>query len=351
MKNRIRLIVLSSALVLSSANLVKAIDTSDTYPRISAMELTLLGSSHPNDSLGDRLSRLEVKAFGKASTGDLSDRTDKLQDYVESKLKKPVVAPDPGYVSDERADKLDSTGQPSQAGSSEYAGTKYPRVTALEEAILGQNYDADGADLNKRLSRMEVKVFGQALEKNSLGDRTDALEDYAEKKLHKNILGQSEAPQNGMPGQATGGGGSNVLSKVGNALFGIPPAGTQGQQGPSFFIPGFGPFAGVRVQPKSALQQQQQLGDDDDTPKKPALSKADEDAINSTEPPPASARLITKVSWCEKRVFGMVYQDKHLTERLDFLNNALKFDPGQKGMALMDDVDKLMQAAQKIPAR
>lgn len=46
-------------------------------------------------------------------------------------------------------------------------------------------------------------------------------------------------------------------------------------------------------------------------------------------PPPADARLLTKVSWCEKHVFGVVYRDKHLTERLNILNDDLKYDPAK----------------------
>ncbi|MGZ7883005.1 hypothetical protein, partial [Acinetobacter soli] len=53
----------------------------DQYPRISAMETALLGATYPAQPLAQRLGRLEQKAFGKSDDkGDLSDRTDKLQD-------------------------------------------------------------------------------------------------------------------------------------------------------------------------------------------------------------------------------------------------------------------------------
>ncbi len=341
----------------------------DNYPRISAMETAILGKAYQSESLGDRLSRMEQKAFGKVSDkADLSDRTDALQDYVENKLHKKLLAPGPQYESAEDMNAYGYTGdgqnqqnQPpsaaapsslSSAQSAPQEQTQYPRVTALEEAILGQTHEGD--QLGDRLSRMEMKAFGHDIPKSALGDRTDALEDYAEKKLHKKILGQSSAPNdpNGADtgtSSSGGAGGGNFLTKMGGALLGIQPAGPGSSGGPSFFVPGFGGFGGVRVRPRSAVMGANQ---DPDSSQINSPAPIDDAVVNAPTPPPANARLITKVGWCEKHVFGVVYHDKHLTERLNILNDALKFDPGKKGMALMDDVDKLMKAAElKSPAQ
>ena len=72
---------------------------------------------------------------------------------------------------------------------------------------------------------------------------------------------------------------------------------------------------------------------------------ADQAIIEAATPPAPAVRLATKVGWCERRVFGQVAYDKHLTDRLNLLNNALKFDPGKTGLDLMDDIDKLIKAA------
>jgi hypothetical protein len=75
---------------------------------------------------------------------------------------------------------------------------------------------------------------------------------------------------------------------------------------------------------------------------------ADQAIIEAATPPAPAVRLATKVAWCEHKVFGQVAYDKHLTDRLNLLNGALKFDPGKKGLDLMDDIDKLIKAAAAI---
>lgn len=350
----------------------------DNYPRITAMEKIVLGSTHQQDQLTDRLSRMETKAFGKTSDkSDLSDRTDALQAYVESKSKTKLVQPGPGYdASDEQAYESMQAGQGANSnsgvnanGDSDNGGTsdnsaapttQYPRVTALEQAILGQAYEQD--QLPDRLSRMETKAFGKALTTQALGDRTDALEDYAEKKLHKKILGQSSSPSEGggAGGGAgnSGGGASSFFTKAASALLGMPigapgtPMGqggimgnNNGSGGGGYFIPGVGPFGGIRMRPRSSVQPTQDQIDQQQTMS--AAAQAEEAIIDAPTQPVAGTRLITKVGWCEKRVFGYVASDKHLPERLTLLNDALRFDPGKKGTDLMDDIDKLMNSAQK----
>jgi len=319
----------------------------DQYPRISAMETALLGATYPAQPLAQRLGRLEQKAFGKSDDkGDLSDRTDKLQDYVEKTTKKPLIAPGADYEDaqtddDQAPNQSTQPGQAQQSQSGSASQNDYPRVTALEQANLGQSYTSEA--LADRLSRMEQKAFGNAMPQMALGDRTDALEDYAEKKLHKKILGQSSPVsdydgQDGGTAGSAGGGGGSLLAKVGSALFGLPAPG-QGN-GPSFAVPGFGAFGGVRVRPRSAVISDQESQADNEK------LHQDDAIINSPDMPKSTTRLLTKVGWCEKRVFGQVYYDKHLPERLALLNDTLKFDPGKRGVDLMDDVDGMMKAAQ-----
>jgi len=330
------------------------VSSSDNYPRVAIMESSILGKTYPADALADRLARMEVKAFGKASANaDLSERSDNLQNYVESKSHQKLIQPGPGYQSADDDSAYQEAMRQAQSGqgnappdADDTPPIAYPRVTALEQAILGEVHESDS--LSDRLSRMEVKAFGNAMPKSDYGDRTDALEDYAEKKLHKKILGQSgsAADQGGADGSGGRSGGTgSFLAKMGGALLGIPSAGVPGAPNSRMVIPAFGPFGGVRVHPRTAssADDQGQSQVNDPVP-------LDDSIINSPTPPPADARLLTKVSWCEKHVFGVVYRDKHLTERLNILNDNLKYDPAKKGMALMDDVDKLMQAAQARPA-
>lgn len=365
-------LMLLASIASSSAALAQSASASDldSYPRITAMETAILGKSYTGDALPARLARMEAKAFGKsADKADLSDRTDSLQTYVETTLHKPMVVPGPGYQGPEEQGSEDDA-PPASAGASgrveitdsataphPTAGS-YPRVTALEQAILEQPYEAD--PLPDRLSRMEVKAFGKATPDLALGDRTDALEDYAEKKLHKKILGQSsttvDSAESGATSGNTGSGaGGSFLSKMGSALLGIPMNGMPASGGQSFFAPGFGPFAGVRVRPRSAVDNSSQATAQAAGQANPQASHqpsaADQAIIEASTPPAPAVRLATKVGWCEQRVFGQVAYDKHLTDRLTLLNNALKFDPGKTGLDLMDDIDKLIKAAAALPAK
>ncbi len=324
----------------------------DSYPRITAMETTILGKKF-EDSLPERLARLEIKAFGKSSDkAALSDRTDKLESYFEQTYHKQLFVPAAGYQGPDDQDSSDQTGSSGSATTSSAAlgsvdmSSSYPRVTALEQAILGKTFE--GEQLTERLTRMEVSAFTKDSSSQALGDRTDALEDYAEKKLHKKILGQTSTTKDNPESGASGGGGagngtsnasggSGLLAKMGGALLGLPGGG-------GFFAPGFGPFAGVRVRQRSAGSP----GDEQPSAPSHAPSTADEAIIEAQTPPPVSCRITTKVAWCEKRIFGQISQ-KHLPERLDQLNIALNFAPGKNSIDLMDDVDKLVKSAAQRP--
>lgn len=216
----------------------------------------------------------------------------------------------------------------------------YPRITGMERAMLNQTYQSD--PLPARLSRLEEKAFGKSAETLDLSTRTDNLQDYVEQKLHKSVL-PPQNPANSAAAQEQGqSGGGSFLAKAASALIGIPVGGAGAGQG--FFAPGFGPFGGVRVRPRSAAGQDAAPVED------PRLHQFD-DVVNSNSPPPANTRAAAKVAWCEKQVFGQVFYNKHLTERLTELNDRLNFAPGKQGSDLLDDIDKLVKSAQALPKR
>jgi hypothetical protein len=62
----------------SEAN--EPIANDNSYPAVTAMEKKLLGRDYVGESVGKRLDRLEIKAFGKTSASeDLQDRVDRLK--------------------------------------------------------------------------------------------------------------------------------------------------------------------------------------------------------------------------------------------------------------------------------
>ncbi|MDR3616008.1 MAG: hypothetical protein P4L53_20795 [Candidatus Obscuribacterales bacterium] len=87
----------------------------------------------------------------------------------------------------------------------------------------------------------------------------------------------------------------------------------------------------------------------------------DDPMVNSATPPPTGTKLITKVGWCEVQVFGHTFTDAgltaaslpathmHLSDRLQQLNQKLKFSPTKKGLGLMDNIDELVTFISKRP--
>ncbi len=317
------------ALASGSSNIV-----SDTYPHITALENAILGQTFPEQPLAERLGRMEKKAFGGASANhDLSERTDALDDYTEKQLHKNLLQ---ANMDVETTNYAESQPSPSQED--------YPHVTSLEQAILGQTFT--GQSLTDRLSRMEIKAFGSASANPDLSERTDALEIYAEKKLHKqpSTPAQSDAatvnPQ-----------GGGLLSKFGQALLGMTGVGGPGiggiGMGPGgMMAPGMGfggggmGYGGMARGRRQAAQQQQQ------TPEAPPVKHQEDPAIYQATPPDPSARLIVKVGWCEVKMFGHTFPNMHLPERLGQLNHELNLEPGKSDIQLMDDIGVMIKAVQ-----
>ena len=79
------------------------------------------------------------------------------------------------------------------------------------------------------------------------------------------------------------------------------------------------------------LQQQQQ-------PDPPAPAHPEDPAVYQPTHLILAPKLITKVGWCEVKVFGHTFPNMHLPERLGQLNHELKLEPGKSDIQLMDDI-------------
>lgn len=326
----------------------------DTYPHVTSLEKEILGSSYIGQPLSARIVRMETKAFGAPSkSDDLGERTDNLEQFAEQKLhKKPFLA-------DQVADStIEETSAPerSQGEGSTQLQSAYPHITDLENSILGQA--SPSLPLEKRLSAMEVKAFGSASKSDDLSSRTDALEKYAEKTLHKKPYGADldyETADATGAGKVPEGKGKKLLSMVGNSLLGMGGmnamngfggglgAGGIGIPGVGMLGPGGSGFSGIRVRRRQAAQEEPSAADEPTGPIEDPL-------VRAKDPPPASARLATRVGWCEMHVFGKTSVNMHLAERLTQLNRELNFEPGKGPMELMDHIDALVKSAQAYKA-
>jgi len=303
-----------------------------------------------------RVERLEKLVFGEAKTGDDAQRLAGLASVtnIAASEAKPAPAQAPAKAPARPATAAQPPATQSQYDEDAPDQSDYPRITALENEILGKAYA--GQPVPERLSRLETKAFGKVSASTDLSDRTDALQAYAEKKLHIKVPDATQddnqiaqAPSGAPQAQASK--GSKLLSFVGNSLLG----GFGGPAGPSTygatgyspglvggFVPGFG---GVRVRQReeAAYEQPQDDQDNDDG----IIRHADDPAVYAASPPPPSAPMLTSIGWAEVQVFGMPNSNLHLEQRLVKLNEQLNVAPGQTGLQLMDDVRELVAAAQK----
>ncbi len=327
---------------------------SDTYPHISALENAILGQSFPGQSLPERLDRMEKKAFGNVSTNpDLSERTDALDDYTDKQLHKKLLH---ANADEDTADSDSSNSSEQQPGQIQ---ADYPHITSLEQSILGQTFA--GQPLADRLSRMETTAFGSVSANPDLSARTDALEAYAEKKLHKQPSSRPNddaTADDQQPGNLQQGGG--IFSKVGQALLGMAGGGGGGPgfggmgggfpgsgMGLGGMGGGFGGMGGGMggggMSRRRAMQQQQP---------EPTPARQEDPAIYEAMPPDPSARLLVKVGWCEVKLFGHTFPDMHLPQRLGQINSELHLDPGKSNVQLMDDIGLMIKTVQarKLPS-
>ncbi len=319
----------------------------DDYPHVTALEKDILGSTYVGQPLSARIVRMETKAFGAASkSDDLGERTDNLETYAEQKLhKKPFLADETTDATFEETPSPEST---NLSEGSSHLQSDYPHITALENSIMGQA--SPSLPLEKRISAMEVKAFGKVSNSDDLSGRTDALEKYAEKTLHKKPYGADlnyETADGSGAGKGTESKGMKLLNMVGNSLLGMGTngigAGGIGVPGVGMMGPGASGFGGIRVRRRQAPTQEPSAADEPSGP-------VEDPMVRAKDPPPASTRLATRVGWCEMHVFGKTSPNLHLAERLTQLSRELKFEPGKGAMELMDHIDGLVKAAQAYKA-
>jgi hypothetical protein len=183
-------------------------DTDD----MTRLEIRFFQHNYPKDSQEARLDRLEKMVFGETKTGSEGERLARLVGAVPAGESTPPAGTASGSQSDSLVDEPRArTSSPGSSTSSSSSGSqssyendaprstsrkssspppqatadnddddtvktdeKYPAVTAIEQKTLGKDYA--GEPVNKRLARLETKVFGKPSSNSlDLSDRVDAL--------------------------------------------------------------------------------------------------------------------------------------------------------------------------------
>lgn len=328
------------------------------YPHVSALEQVILGKTDEGSPLAERFGRLETKAFGKPSTGDFSQRTDALDAYSEKTLHIKIVreeAPDEEttYVTPPGGGTVDGGNAPGGTGrtnaNSDGETSDYPKITALETAILGETYA--GQPVSERLARMEACAFGEASKVTDLSQRSDALEGYTRKTLHKKPLLPEQRDNETTYADSSGASGSGRGAQVQGSrpgmskkqIFAIAANTLLGATGFGGAAMGL-TAAGMGMEAMRAQQEAKQRGSQSQQAQEAGEPEEEDPVAFAKVPPPASARLISKVAWCEAHVFGQTFVSMHLKQRLRQLSQELQFNVQKTDLQLMDDVDGMIKA-------
>ncbi len=158
---------------------VDPVPNDSNYPAVTAIEKKLLGRDYVGDSVGKRLDRLEIKAFGKTSASeDLQDRVDRLKSSTGIDIAR--AKPPNSEWADEDEDPITAgahgvqpfTGMPPSAPDFSRMfgnGSSLPipapamgvsqQISLLEREVFKKSYDKE--TILNRLSRLESTVFPQ----------------------------------------------------------------------------------------------------------------------------------------------------------------------------------------------
>lgn len=157
-------------------------DPSVDYPRVDAIEQTMLGKVYKSEPLGKRLDQLELKAFKKSSHDpDLSKRVDHLEKYVSKHYHKSVsqmVDPRNGL---NYSAPLGNTNSAYRApayvggGSGSYGMTP-PPVRAYSRQAPSDRPPSLSAPVTEQLAWLENHVYGHSYPQKPLIERVRALE-------------------------------------------------------------------------------------------------------------------------------------------------------------------------------
>ncbi len=321
-------------------------DIDDECPRVTELEQQLFGQTYKKEPLAQRLTRLEMKAFGKSYPNTpLCDRVDKLNEYSPSKYK-PAYETDPGEdastgdttngaqasntaggAANSSASATSTDGAGGQYTAADYGN--YPRVTALEQKVLGKTYEKD--PLPVRVARLETKQFGKASPSDDLADRLDRLDKAVDP--HGNALATDgpassgqDASQSGRPGFG-GAIGRSLLNMVGSSMLG---------------------FGGVGPGPSNPNGIGYGIGNNYE-PDKPKSTDVANPFLSSSTP---TKGMENKTAVMERFVFGSEKASLPIAERVQHLEKKLVPYEHHKGdedlNARVDHLWSILSAANKV---
>ncbi|MBP9090344.1 hypothetical protein KBI23_04890 [bacterium] len=306
----------------------KPVKTDDLTREIRAYEHKYFERNFESESDDQRLNRLENFIFGATNSGDAAHRTAQIIAAVglPSELQ-------PKAAETTTTTTTTHTNQNTKEPTSDQSPGHYPRVTALETAILGQSYQTDA--ISTRLNRMELKAFGAQSNSSDLSARTDALDQYAEVKLHvkpENALAVNPRMSTRMDGQVPSAAAGNLGTFEANPFV----------RGLRSVASDLNPVNSIAT---SSATSSYSADEDDDPAAEARKEMIEQQLIDAAKPnaPSSHERTLSRVAWCEMQLFGKSFPQLHLLQRLHQLNANLFPQDKEKDIQLMDRIDIIVK--------
>lgn len=153
--NLCKLLLLSSLIICFSGDPVLSSVTD--LSTLNALETRLFNQTFPNDSIDERLNRIEKVIYG-VSSGESEDyRIEKLSAFAKN--------PKEQKYNTEKKESINEQDTES--------ATDYPIITQLEKFNFQQDFRNE--NIYSRLNRLENKVFGASFPQESLYNRVEKL--------------------------------------------------------------------------------------------------------------------------------------------------------------------------------
>lgn len=196
---------------------------------LAPYEQMLFSHSYLDESVSERLNRLESSVYGEPQTGEVPVRQSRLIQTLSAARKTvPFMAPAvPVPATDGTSPNRETDAHQTDASNPADTAfdaalpdaTDYPTLIALEREVFGRDFIRE--DIAHRLTRLEKKVFGQNYPQVAFVDRVDKLlSRYPNLSSEKNRFSQAQDGSSSTlrdlpedPGQFIGS-GRDVYSKI-----------------------------------------------------------------------------------------------------------------------------------------
>ena len=177
-------LIITTLTILSLAGIYPQIAFSATNTQIiDKIENSLYGFTYSGDSENSRLDRIENSVYGTISKKAVNERIAKLKKDLSADLIGQEIEPKEDTFAEDEYAYVDEK-EPVAA-----ANVTYPAVDELEEMVFNQVTPKE--DIKKRLSKLEMKVFGKEYN-DDLSTRTDRLKaEIKPQSLMDNQIAQS----------------------------------------------------------------------------------------------------------------------------------------------------------------